>query len=45
MLEAIILHGWHGELYADDTYVSEVLAQLLEHQGMSLWMPAKKAKG
>jgi len=45
VLEAILSYLWHGDLYADKAYVSEVLKFLLEQQQMALHTPPKKAKG
>jgi len=45
VLERIYPYLWHGELYTDKAYISEVLRLLLEHQEMWLQTPHKKAKG
>jgi len=45
VLERIYPYLWHGELYADKAYISEVLKLLLELREMWLRTPSKKEKG
>jgi hypothetical protein len=45
VLHAIVSKIWHGELFADKAYVSEVLAFLLAQQQVNVHTPPKKAKG
>ncbi len=45
VLERIYPYLWHGELYADKAYVSDVVKGLLERQEMELLTPSKKQKG